>query len=638
MASLIDRFSSGEKIPASEWPLLAAEVRERIIATVAANGGHLASNLGVVELTIALLSIFNPASDRILWDVSHQCYTWKILTGRNPLFPTLRKRGGISGFLKRAESACDAFDAGHAGTAVSAALGMAAARDARGSDENIIAVVGDGAFANGLSLEALNNVAATTKKLIIILNDNEMSISRNVGALSRYFGRILVSRRYNRVKSGVESFAAKLRLSPFRNAYHWIESMIKSLFVKNGMVEALGIRYVGPIDGHNFNSLVSAITSAKEYDRPILLHVSTQKGRGYAPAEKEPWKWHGVSPFVIETGKPSKQSVRDYSAAFGDAIVRLARKDTRIAAITAGMRSGTGLDSFAAEFPGRFFDVGIAEEHAATFAAGLASSGMRPVVAVYSTFAHRSVDNIFHDICLQKLPVVFCLDRAGIVGADGPTHHGIFDIQLLRSMPGLTIIQPRDEKSLEKALAFAVGHDGPTVIRYPRGGIPASVSAAEENAGDTETISTSAEIIKVPSARNADNPGGNILWIWALGDMVTEAVKAAEILEKEGIAAGVVNPAFIVPFDKDLLLRQAASGALFATVENAILAGGFGSSVLEALSESGLSNRVFRFGWPEGTIPHGSVQELFAEYGMDAASIAKRISSELTARATAEKK
>lgn len=627
MDSLIDQFTSGKDFPESSFPELASEVRQRIIDTVSENGGHLASNLGVVELTIALLAKFNPQKDRIIWDVSHQCYAWKILTGRNEKFSTLRKHCGISGFLKHAESKCDAFDAGHAGTAISAALGMAAARDAKKGDEHIVAVVGDGAFANGLSLEALNNVASSTKKLIVILNDNEMSISPNVGALSRYFGKLLVNRRYNQVKTKVETLATKLHLTILLTAYRKIRSMLKRLFVKNGMVEALGFRYVGPIDGHDFTSLANAITLAKNYEHPILLHVSTQKGRGYEPAETEPWKWHGVSPFNKETGTAKKPAQRDFSAAFSDSITNLARSNNSIAAITAGMRSGTGLDAFASEFPDRFFDVGICEEHAATFAAGLAASGMHPVVALYSTFAQRAIDNIFHDICLQNLPVVFCLDRAGIVGADGPTHHGIFDIALLRSMPNITIMQPRDEASLVQDLSFAIKHKGPSVIRYPRGSIGKNIKAIEK----ASAISFNAEILKVPVAGTGKKHETKTCWIWALGDFVPEALEVAEMLENNGIPTGVVDPRFITPLDTELLFKQADNGAIFVTMENGVLGGGFGSSVLETISSSGRTNTVLRFGWPTEIIPHGTVSELLKEFDLDADSVAGIITSKIKA-------
>ena len=614
MGSLIDRFASASSeapFPAKDFPALAAEVREAMLETVGRNGGHLASSLGVVELTIALLATFDARRDRIVWDVGHQGYAWKLLTGRAAEFPTLRKKGGISGFLKRRESPCDAFDAGHAGTAVSAALGMAVARDRLGGNENVVAVVGDASFANGLTLEALNNVAASTSRLVIVLNDNEMSISENVGALSRYFGRMLASARYNRAKRAIESGAKRIRLDPLRDAYYRTEQALKGLFVRNGFVESLGIRYVGPIDGHDFGALMDALAIARDSDRPILIHVATTKGKGYAPAEKEPEKWHGVGPFDVATGAlpPSSPS---FSSVFGEALADLAARDSRVAAITAAMRTGTGLDGFARRFPERFFDVGISEEHAVTFAAGLASSGLRPFAAIYSTFAQRAVDNVFHDVCLQNLPVCLCLDRAGVVGADGPTHHGLYDITLLRPFPRITIMQPRDGAMLARMLDLATRINGPSVIRYPRG----AAEPPADGAGLPPLETGKAEVVR-------DVPGAKV-WIWALGDMLPAATAAADILSGKGVPCGVVDPVFVKPLDLDLLLAQAASGALVASVENGCRVGGFGSAVLEALASNGLPPSA-SFGFPDAPVGQGTQSELFAAYGLDADSIADAV-------------
>lgn len=611
MASLIDKFTSdsgGKAFPAREYPALAREVRDAMLATVGKNGGHLASSLGVVELTIALLATFDASKDRIVWDVGHQGYAWKILTGRAASFPTLRKKGGVSGFLKRRESVCDAFDAGHAGTAISAALGMAAARDRLGGKENVVAVVGDASFSNGLSLEALNNVASTTSRLVIVLNDNEMSISENVGALSRYLGRLLASGRYNRAKQAIERGAKRIRLDPLRNAYYRTEQALKGLLVRNGFVESLGIRYVGPIDGHDFDSLMSALAIARDSDRPILLHIATTKGKGYKPAEKEPDKWHGVGPFNVETGALPASSP-SFSSAFGDALSRLAARDRRVVAITAAMRSGTGLEGFAAKFPGRFFDVGISEEHAVTFAAGLATRGLRPFAAIYSTFAQRAVDNMFHDVCLQNIPVCLCLDRAGVVGADGPTHHGLYDIPLFRAFPNIALMQPRDGAMLERMLSLALELDAPTVIRYPRG-----KTVAPDGAGEPKPLELGrAEIIR-------DVPGAKI-WIWALGDMIPEALCAAELLDGQGLPCGVVDPVFVKPLDTALLYAQAESGALVATMENGSRSGGFGSAVLEALALRRLTPAII-FGFPDTPVEQGTQAELIAEYGLDGQSVA----------------
>ena len=617
--SLIEQFAAATPeapFPEDQFPQLAAEVRARILETVSRNGGHLGSNLGVVELTIALLATFRPETDRIVWDVSHQGYPWKLLTGRAAQFPTLRKHGGLSGFLKRHESPCDAFDAGHAGTAISAALGLAAARDRLGGHEHVVAVVGDASFSNGLSLEALNNAASTTSRFIVVLNDNEMSISQNVGALSRYFGRLLSSDRYNRVKKAIENAAKKLHLDPLRGTYYKVEHALKGLFVRNGFVESLGLRYVGPIDGHDFKSLLSALAIARDSDRPILLHIGTVKGKGYAPAEAEPDKWHGVGPFDRETGT-AKPSSPGFSAALGAALAKLADGDKRVAAITAAMRSGTGLDAFAAAHPDRFFDVGICEEHAATFAAGLAAAGMRPFVAVYSTFAQRAVDNVFHDICLQNLPVAFCLDRAGVVGADGPTHHGLYDIPLLRAFPNIVLLQPRDEAMLDKMLRAALELPSPCAIRYPRGkgvALPDGPAAAE----------APFEIGKAEIVREPPEGHDAAFWIWALGDMLAPAFDAADRLAAEGVTVGIVDPCSIKPLDTDLLLKQARAGARIVTLEDGCAVGGFGSAVLEALAAAGLPGALV-LGFPDAVVGQGTQAELLADYGLDGPGIAARL-------------
>ncbi len=624
MGSLNEQINSPadlQRMPHELYPLLAEELRSTIIQTVSQTGGHLASNLGVVELTIALLHHFSPPTDKILWDVSHQTYTWKLLTGRRDRFHTLRQPDGLSGFQKRAESPDDAFDAGHAGTAISAALGFAAARDRLGGTEHVIAVVGDAALSNGLSFEALNNVAATTRRLIVILNDNEMSISGNVGALSRHLGRLLASHPYNRVKSKVEHLAHRLHLDFLRNAYHGAEKTIKSLFVRNVLFEDLGLRYIGPIDGHDLPALLDAILVAKNYDRPIVLHVATQKGRGYAPAEREPQSWHSVSAFDAATGirPPARQG---YSEAFGAALTAQAEKDPRIVAITASMRTGTGLDGFAERFPKRFFDVGICEGHAVTFAAGLAAGGLRPVVALYSTFMQRSVDNVFHDVCLQKLPVLCCLDRAGVVGADGSTHHGIYDIPMLQCLPNITLMQPRDEAMLAHMIATAIRHDGPAVIRYPRDPGP---DVVQPDAPEALPIGT-AEVLLEPAAP------GDVIWIWALGDMLPLAREVAVILKEAARSAGIVDPRFVKPIDLTLLRRQAASARLFVTLENGAVTGGFGSALQTGLAAAGLAVPVLTFGWPDAVIGQGTTGTLRQSHGLTADAVAASILGACAAR------
>jgi len=550
-----------------------------------------------------------------VWDVSHQAYAYKILTGRRDRFATLRQYGGISGFLNRAESPYDAFGAGHSGTAISAALGIAAARDRQQGSEHVIAVVGDGSLGNGISLEALNNVAGTTRRLIVILNDNEMSISANVGSLAGYLASLLANPRYNRWKHSVESAIGRHArgFNRLRRLYYRMEEAIKGLFLHSVMFEEMGLRYIGPVDGHNMAALLSAFEIARASEEPIVIHVSTQKGRGYSFAENSPAEWHGTTPFDVESGEatgPRPQSP-SYSKVCGTTLMQIAEKEERLVAITAAMCSGTGLNDFAARFPARFFDVGIAEEHAVTFAAGLAARGLIPVFAVYSSFAQRAVDSMIHDVALQNLPVILCLDRAGIVGDDGPTHHGVFDIALFRTIPNLIIMQPKDEAELALMLHSAVAWRKPVVIRYPRGrgpGTPIPTEFVTLNIGEAETIRE-----------------GNGVQIWALGDMLTTALRTATLLEADGIKAGVVNARFVRPLDRALLARHAASNRLIVTVENALASGGFGAAVEEALGDLVFQGRVIRLGWPDEFVPHGAHEILCERFGMTAAALAARI-------------
>ena len=597
-----------------ELEALAEEVRELIIGTVSKTGGHLAASLGVVELTIALLKVFDPPDDKLIWDVGHQTYAHKILTGRKGRFHTLRQKGGISGFLKREESEYDAFGAGHSGTALSAALGMAVARDRCGGEQHVVAVLGDGAAGCGISYEAMNNVHSATQRLIVVLNDNEMSIAANVGALSRYLGRLLASPRYNRWKRSVESVATKMKMGLFRSAYYKIEESIKGLFLRSVIFEEFGLRYVGPIDGHNMHALIDALAIARDYDRPIVLHVSTQKGKGYEPAEKHPEKWHGAPAFDPGSGEPVEAGTApSYSSVFGETLARLAEENEKIVAITAAMPLGTGLSGFARKFPDRFFDVGISEEHAVVFAAGMATQGLMPVFAVYSTFIQRAVDYIIHDICLQKLPVVICLDRAGVVGDDGPTHHGVFDIALLRPVPDLVMMQPRDEAELANMLYTATRSGRPVVIRYPRG------------AGPGRTVPRQREEIPIGKAHVVRTTHkGEGIWFWALGDTVQTAERAADLLAEKGMTAGVVDARFVRPLDEALLGEQAAA-ELIMTLENGILTGGFGAGVEEFLVAQGAGHKLLKFGWPDEFIPHGTPEELMAQFGLTAEAIAERV-------------
>ncbi|MBN2301331.1 MAG: 1-deoxy-D-xylulose-5-phosphate synthase [Lentisphaerae bacterium] len=619
MTGILDKLNGLgdlQSLSCEELSELAEEVRSLIINTVSKTGGHLASNLGVVELTIALLRVFQPPTDKIVWDVSHQTYAYKILTGRKDRFNSLRQFGGISGFSRRDESEYDVFGAGHSGTAISAALGIAVARDRQGGKEHVLAVLGDGAVGCGISLEALNNVNATTKRLIVILNDNEMSIAANVGSVSRYLGNLLANPRYNRWKRSVEGIAARLHMGWLRNIYTRTEEAVKGLFLKSIIFEEFGLRYVGPVDGHDLPALVDALQTARSSDRPILLHVSTQKGKGYAYAEKHPEKWHGTPGFDIVTGKQTADSdAVTYSAVFGETMDRLAARNERIFAITAAMRAGTGLTEFAKKYPDRFFDVGMSEEHAVVFAAGLAVKGMIPIFAVYSTFVQRSIDCIIHDVCLQNLPVVLCLDRAGIVGDDGPTHHGVFDIAMLRPIPGLTIMQPSDAASLADMLYTAIRLGGPVVIRYPRGACPGKLP---------DKMPEEIEIGRSRVVRPMDK-GDSSVSIWALGDMIPTAEAVADALAVEGIKAGIIDARFIKPLDTALLDEQAAIADWIITIENGVVTGGFGAGIREYLAEKKFSCRILNFGWPDKFLVHGSPLELMKEYGLDSRTIVDRI-------------
>ncbi|MCK5528398.1 MAG: 1-deoxy-D-xylulose-5-phosphate synthase [Kiritimatiellae bacterium] len=614
MTSILEKVNLPEDVKglnSDELIPLCEEIRKKIISSVSETGGHLGANLGVVEITTALMRVFDPPTDKIVFDTSHQCYTYKILTGRKDKLHTLRQHDGLSGFLNREESKYDAFGAGHAGTALSAALGMAAARDVQNEDHHVIAIVGDAAIGNGISFEALNNVTEATKKFIVILNDNEMSISANVGALSKYLGGLLANPRYNRRKRSVESFARKMKLGIFRSAYYRIEETLKSLFLKSVIFEEFGLRYIGPVDGHNIYAMEDALRVAKEADRPILLHVSTTKGKGYSFAEQDQEKWHGTPKFEIKSGNKATGSGVNYSTVFGNTIEKLAQKDKKLVAITAAMPAGTGLDKFAKSFPDRFYDVGIAEEHATVFAAGLAAAGLHPVFAVYSSFMQRAADCLIHDICLQDLPVTICLDRAGIVGDDGPTHHGVFDIALLRHIPRLIFMQPADEAELANMLYTAVNIDHPTVIRYPRG------------CGTGATVPDELEKIAIGKAVQLSE-GSDVIF-WALGNMIQLAEKAAALLNEKGISAGVVNARFIRPLDKELLTEHCKTRKIIATIEGGIISGGFGESITALANSVDFNGHVLNFGWPDEFITHGNPSILMEQYGLTPEKIVEKI-------------
>ena len=602
-----------KELPASELPQVAEEIRDVIVRTVSANGGHLASSLGVVELTIALHRVFDSPTDKIVWDVGHQAYAHKLLTGRYDRFHTLRQLDGLSGFPKRAESPHDCFDVGHSSTSIAAALGIATARDAKGGDEKVVAVIGDGSLTAGLAFESLNQAGHVKKDLLVILNDNEMSISPNVGALSSFFSRQLTSDFFVRLKRETENFLDSVPKvgKDLRRLAKKAEEAVKGFLTPGMLFEAFDFDYVGPINGHKLDELIQTLENITHMDGPVLMHVVTKKGKGYPPAEQNPSIYHGVGPFDLETGEVIKTSgPPSYTSVFGKALAEMAEQDERIVAITAAMLEGTGLKSFAERCPERFFDVGIAEQHAVTFSAGMASRGLKPFVAIYSTFLQRAYDSVLHDVCLQKLPVTFALDRGGLVGADGPTHHGVFDYSYLRPLPNLVFMVPRDENYLRHALVTAQGFDGPFAFRYPRGA----------GTGVMEEAASALTIGKGDKLRD-----GKDCVIFALGTEVPEAMAAAELLEAEGLSVAVVDPVFLKPLDRELLVAEALRTGCVVTAEENVLRGGFGSAVLELFCDEGIHVPVRRIGLPDKFIEQGSQTELRERYGLHAGGIADTI-------------
>ncbi len=605
-----------KRLPAARLPDVASELRRMIIETCARNGGHLAPSLGVVELTIALHRVFSTPADKIVWDVGHQAYAHKILTGRRDRFGTLRTLNGLSGFPKRGESPHDAFDVGHSSTSISAATGYAAARDLDGRTNKVLAVIGDGSMTGGSAYEAINHAGHLDKNLIVVLNDNEMSIAENVGALSNFLSRTSSSEFVHRFKKNTESFLKRMDVGKgVLHVARKMEDSFKGFFTPGMLFGAFGFDYIGPIDGHDLPMLIETLESVKSFNDAVLVHVLTKKGKGYKPAEDNPSLFHGVGPFDIATGKviKSKGGTASYTAVFGSALCKLAAEDERIVAITAAMPDGTGLSTFAKDFPGRFFDVGIAEQHGVTFAAGLAAEGLRPVFAVYSTFLQRAYDQIFHDVCLQNLPVTFALDRGGVVGSDGPTHHGAFDLSYLRHLPNMTLMAPKDENELQHMLATAIALGQPAAIRYPRGsgyGVPLDQNLKEMPVGRAELL--------------REGSDGVIL---ALGTMVHPALEAATLLEEQhGIRLTVVNARFVKPLDTVLILELAGKHDTLITIEENALQGGFGTAVLELLEEHNLTGtRVLRLGYPDSYIPQGEQHELRAIVGLDSAGIAASV-------------
>ncbi len=606
---------------ADELKLLASEIRGFLIDSLAQTGGHLAPNLGIVELTLSLHKLFDLPKDEIIWDVGHQVYVHKLLTGRRHRFDTLRQYGGLSGFSNREESIYDSFTTGHGGTSISSAFGKACARDLIGGKEHLIAVIGDGAMTEGMALEAINHIGHTQTRLIIILNDNGMSIAPNVGGYSRYFDRV---RNEPMFRSGKEYLTHLVKGIPNYGdrMYHLMSKMkdsFKYLLTPGVIFEELGLRYVGPVDGHNISELMEVLGEVKSYNRPVLLHVKTMKGKGFSPAEDTSCKgakWHGGGPFDKSTGKfiAAGDQRLTYSSIFGNKMIELAQTDKSLCTITAAMPDGTGLSQFATKFPDRFFDVAMAEQHGVTFAAGLASKGLKPFVAIYSTFLQRAYDQIIHDVCLQKLPVRLCLDRGGLVGADGPTHHGVFDYAYLRCLPDLLFMSPRNHEEFDLMLEIMQGHDsGPSAIRYPRGASPDNLPKGS-----------------VPLAiGKADKlTDGEDLTIVAIGTMVSHAISVAECLKTEfSIRATVIDARFVKPLDEDLILQEVKRTKHIVTIEEGTVTGGFGSCVLESLSKNGEYPKTLVLGIPDQFVTHGDIQKLYQHIGLDVPSIVKAIST-----------
>lgn len=616
--NLLDKINSPadvKKLSDEQLKQLAAEIRQLLIKVISHTGGHLAPNLGVVELTLALHKVFTTPQDKLVFDVGHQAYIHKIITGRREQFPTLRQYGGLSGFPKRCESEHDAFGTGHSSTSISAALGMAAARDLQGEDYNVVAIIGDGSMTGGMAFEALNNAGTLHKKMVVVLNDNEMSISKNVGAMSDYLYHLRTGETYNKIKNDIEGWLKNMEFgTDVLKAIRRLKGSVKYLMVPTSIFEELGFTYLGPVDGHDIHGLIEVLQAAKKIDGPVMVHVLTKKGKGYKPAEESPNKFHGTGPFEIATGKKITNPAApiSYTEVFGKTITELADSDKKIVGLTAAMPDGTGLNIFAQAHPDRFFDVGIAEQHAVTAAAGMAAAGMKPVTAIYSTFMQRAYDSILHDICMQKLHVTMCLDRAGLVGDDGYTHHGVFDYAYLRSIPNMTIMAPKDENELRHMLKTALSFNGPISVRYPRGsgvGVDITEPMHELPIGKAEVLRE-----------------GKELCFWAIGSMVQSAVQAADKLKEQGIDAGVVNIRFAKPLDKELLIEHAKRYGKIVTLEEGVLAGGVGSEVLEILDDAGLLQQcaVLRLGIPDEFVTHGDKKLLFRDLGLDTDAIVQK--------------
>jgi 1-deoxy-D-xylulose-5-phosphate synthase len=614
--SKIESSQDLKQLERSELPRLAEEIRSVIIKTVSRTGGHLAPSLGAVELTIALHYVFNLPTDKIIWDVGHQAYTHKLLTGRRDRFHTLRQHQGLSGFTRMSESPYDAFSTGHASTSISAALGMACGRDLKKDARKVIAVIGDGSMTGGLAYEGLNQAGDLRKDLIVILNDNEMSIARNVGVLSSFLSRKLSAKHFMAFREELKDFFRSLPKfgDDVYNLAKRSEESFKAFVTPGMLFEAFNFNYFGPIKGHRLDHLIDTLKNVKQMQKPILFHVTTKKGKGYSPAEKNPTYFHGVGSFEIKTGNGicCDGKAPSYTEVFGKKLTELAKNDKRIIAVTAAMPEGTGLANFSKAFPDRFYDVGIAEQHAVTFAAGIATQGFRPVVAIYSTFLQRAYDQIIHDVCLESHPVVFALDRGGIVGEDGPTHHGLFDFSYLRSFPNMVVMAPKDENELQHMLKTSLEYSGPIAFRYPRGcglGVPMDNEPRTLPIGKAEILTEGTDVV-----------------LFAIGATVVPAVEAAKCLEKKGISCTVVNSRFVKPIDKELVISLVRRIPMAVTIEENVIDGGFGSAVFECLADHGMTPKhLLRIGIRDTFVEHGSQQILRAKYGLDADGIEKAV-------------
>ncbi len=617
MLEKINSIEDLKKLNIAEKEELAKDIRKYILEIVSENGGHLASNLGVVELTIALHSVYNVPDDKIIWDVGHQTYVHKILTGRKENLKTLRKLNGIAGFPKTKESETDCFNTGHSSTSISAALGMARARDIMGKENSVVAVIGDGALTGGMAIEALNDAGYSQCKMTVILNDNEMSISKNVGGLNMFLSKLRTKKLYTKSNISAKKIILKIPLvgKPFVRVVRRVKRSIKQLIIPKMFFEDIGFTYLGPVDGHNIQELENILRLSKQVEAPVLVHVLTKKGKGYKIAEENPDKFHSTGPFNIETGESKSKKKDDYSKVFGKKLVELAKNNPKIVAVTASMKDGTGLTEFQKQYPDRFFDVGIAEQHAIGFAAGMAKAGMIPVVPIYSSFYQRAYDQVIHDVAIQELPVVMCVDRAGTVGADGETHQGLLDMAFFRLVPNLSILAPKDFKELEDMLEFAVNLGKPVVIRYPRGG--------EDNYrfnSENQIELGKAELLK----------DGEDITIIAIGKMVARAMKIAEKLQKEDIKAAVINSRFLKPLDKEKIKEFVIKTKIVVTIEDGTIINGLATAVSEVITENGIKDKkILNYAYPDKFIQHGSVAELEKIYGLDEEKIYHDILKEL---------